>query len=452
MKNNVALFAPFEKVAKQADGSLIVDFTVTSEAVDDQNEIVDYDAVKKAAADYMEWAALREMHQPSAVGTTLTLDADDALRKVTGQGRVVDPMAILKVEEGVYKGVSMGGKKLATTMQKVGAKTVRRITDLEWTELSLVDRPSNPDAYLSLAKRSDDDAETDTDQSTGDEPVSKTATPAEAPEELAKSASDDILSAHIITEGISRLIQTEAADTPLSADQIQALQDAYAAMQRFEGMEATELGTPADTEEAIEEAAEQEAEAEEIAEAYASAPVILAAAQTGDLRKAGARNAAKDQAVLDNILAELIFLGAQMPAEGDAAATPSIADEPPTDDAAKVASAHDLAKVIANEFSKNAPFAKASDVAAIEEKLLKALEPMKEQLSKIAAQPMPGGPLPSYAPAPHWAGSESSDVTARVSEELTKMADEATNPMVAETLRKQAAAAEITAIRRGKVG
>jgi len=157
IRPTVTLFGPFEKVAKQPDGSILVDFTVTTEAVDDQGEIVDYDAVKKAAADYMQWAALREMHQPSAVGTTLELQTDDATRKITGQGHVVDPIAVLKVESGVYKGVSMGGRKLAVQMQKIGGKSVRRITDLAWTELSLVDRPSNPDASLTLAKRSEED-------------------------------------------------------------------------------------------------------------------------------------------------------------------------------------------------------------------------------------------------------------------------------------------------------
>jgi hypothetical protein len=453
----VQLYAPFEKVAHQPDGSLLVDFTVTSEAVDDQNEIVDYDAVKKAAANYMEWAALREMHQPSAVGTTLTLNPDDTLRKVTGQGRIVDPIAILKVVEGVYKGVSMGGRKVATSLEKVGAKTVRRVTELVWDELSLVDRPSNPDSYMTLAKR--EAAEKEPEMAAqkkkvqaADVAAAIAQDPAAPDAGLAKSAADDILSAHIITEGISRLIQVEAGDSDYSPEQIAALQSAFAAMQKFEGLEADELGTPEDTAEA--EAEEAEEQAEEAA--YAAAPVILAAAKTGNLRKTGARNAAQDQAVLDNILAEVLFLGAQPAAAPEAEAAPepapSIADAPPapTDATAKMAglSAASIARAVTDEFTRSAPFAKASDVSAIEERLLGLLTPMQEQLSKIAGTPMPGGPVRFATPG--WAETAPRPVSDTVSAELAKMAEGTTDPRVREALQLQAAALDIRAAQSGK--
>ncbi|HTR71864.1 MAG TPA: hypothetical protein VMH41_16765 [Mycobacteriales bacterium] len=151
---DITMFAPIEKIARQADGTLLVDVTYSSEAVDDQNEIVDYDGLKKAAADYSRWGSVNEMHQPSAVGVALSVIPNDATRKMAGQVHVVDPVAVKKVETGVYKGVSIEGRRIAWSMQKAAGKDVRRVTDLLWTRTSLVDRPSNPDASLTIAKRS----------------------------------------------------------------------------------------------------------------------------------------------------------------------------------------------------------------------------------------------------------------------------------------------------------
>ena len=159
----ISIFSEITKVAKQPDGTLLVSAVASSERVDDQNERVTYEAMQKAASGYMEWASVNEMHQPSAVGTTVELGLNDARRNVPVTIHVVDPLAVLKVETGVYKGVSIEGKKNAWEMTKVAGKTVRDVTDITWTRLSLVDRPSNPDAILTLAKRSAE-AQMDTDQ------------------------------------------------------------------------------------------------------------------------------------------------------------------------------------------------------------------------------------------------------------------------------------------------
>ena len=467
---DVRLFGTLEKVSKQDDGSLLIDFVATTESVDDQNEIMDYEAAKAASADYMKWANVREMHQPSAVGTTLTLQTDDVLKRITGTAHVVDPLAVTKVETGVYKGVSMGGSKLATEMQKVGGKMVRRITAIKWKELSLVDRPSNDDSALTIAKMADAESEeepnvtkeqipadgTDVEQPAAEQPspeaeaaatepnaeaASEEAGKASAPDSLKKSASDDIVSADMVVEMLARLIEHEQGEG--DADQVGPLQQALKLVQQFAGSEAAELTEPDN----VEEAAELEAAAEAapaIVMAY-SAVIGDLAKRAADLRKAGARNSANDQQKLDQIHDLAVAAGAY---PNDHTAGEDTAE--PADKADKGIVAGDLAKAVAAEFAQSAPFAKAADVAAIEERLLGVLEPMQEQLSKIAAQPMPGGPLPSYAPAPHWAAGNSPDVTARVSEELTKLADAASDPMVADTLRKQAAAAEIRATWRSQ--
>jgi hypothetical protein len=69
----------------------------------------------------MKFPALREMHQPLAAGKTIAADvAEDGCTYITA--KVVDPVAIKKVKEGVYAGFSIGG-----TSPRAGApRTTRR--------------------------------------------------------------------------------------------------------------------------------------------------------------------------------------------------------------------------------------------------------------------------------------------------------------------------------------
>lgn len=149
---SLSVFLPFEKLEKQANGTLLVTSVLNDETVDDQGEIMDYDGTKDALDEYMKWANVREMHQESAVGTVQSITHDDVLRKSTAILEVVDPTAILKVEQKVYKGTSLGGWKRGRVLQKVGGKQVARITKPIVIEASLVDRPSRPTARLSLMK------------------------------------------------------------------------------------------------------------------------------------------------------------------------------------------------------------------------------------------------------------------------------------------------------------
>ena len=55
-----------------------------------------------------------------------------------------------KVREGVYKGFSIGG---SVTTRDAGDPQI--VTGVELTEISLVDRPANPDAVFALWKSED---------------------------------------------------------------------------------------------------------------------------------------------------------------------------------------------------------------------------------------------------------------------------------------------------------
>src|SRR5207245_2505260 len=66
--------------------------------------------------------------------------------------KVVDPVAVKKVEEGVYQGFSIGGK-----VTKRSGDDSKTIEGLKLIEISLVDRPANPEALLELYKADADD-------------------------------------------------------------------------------------------------------------------------------------------------------------------------------------------------------------------------------------------------------------------------------------------------------
>jgi hypothetical protein len=140
------LFATFTKVDEQEDGTVMVEGIASTETVDAQGEIVKASAMEAALPDYMRHGsgALREMHQPLAAGTAIASVADGV---TTVKAHVVDPVAVKKVLAKVYKGLSIGGK---VTQRDSVDKTI--ITGLSLCEISLVDRPANPDAVLTMWK------------------------------------------------------------------------------------------------------------------------------------------------------------------------------------------------------------------------------------------------------------------------------------------------------------
>jgi phage head maturation protease len=117
----------------------------STEARDDQGEIVTRDALTAALGDYMRFANIREMHQLSAVGVAREAAVDD--KGLYVGARIVDDQAWQKVVEGVYKGYSIGGR--TTQRDPTDYKT---ITGLVLNEISLVDRPANPEAVFDYWK------------------------------------------------------------------------------------------------------------------------------------------------------------------------------------------------------------------------------------------------------------------------------------------------------------
>src|SRR5260370_13379333 len=79
----------------------------STEAEDDQGETVTREALAAALDDYMLFANIREMHQPSAVGVAKEAAIDD--KGLYLGAKIVDGDAWQQVVEGVYKGFSICG-------------------------------------------------------------------------------------------------------------------------------------------------------------------------------------------------------------------------------------------------------------------------------------------------------------------------------------------------------
>lgn len=141
----------FAAIQKRDEEQRMVWGYASTEALDAQGEVVKLDAIKGAWEDYMKFANIREMHQPSAVGKCKEYEFDD--KGVMIGVKVVDDNAWQKVVEGVYSGFSIGGKALN--------KSDGVIHQLRLTEISLVDRPANPEAMITVFKGEDIPAQAD---------------------------------------------------------------------------------------------------------------------------------------------------------------------------------------------------------------------------------------------------------------------------------------------------
>lgn len=140
------MYGEFSKKEELEDGTLMVHGIASSAAEDADGEIITADAMKSAIPDYMKFGAVREMHQPKAAGTAISAEVqEDGTTKFCAH--IVDSEAVKKVQAGVYKGFSIGGK-----VQSRDNTNKAIITGLKLVEVSLVDRPANPEAVITCYK------------------------------------------------------------------------------------------------------------------------------------------------------------------------------------------------------------------------------------------------------------------------------------------------------------
>ena len=138
--------AMFVRISKRDDAQQIVEGYASTSDLDSQGDVITLQAIKAAVPGYMEWGAVREMHQPSAVGTAVSADVDAKGLRIAA--KIVDAAAWRKVVEGVYKGFSIGGR----VVERIG----HEIHKINLMEISLVDRPANPACKIDVWKRDPD--------------------------------------------------------------------------------------------------------------------------------------------------------------------------------------------------------------------------------------------------------------------------------------------------------
>lgn len=222
------IFAEFAKVEDQDDGTLKVFGYASSGAVDSDGEIITPDAMKAALPGYMKWGAVREMHQPKAAGTALSANVLDDGRTEFG-ALIVDSEAVKKVKAGVYKGFSIGGR-----VTDRDAKNASTITGINLVEVSLVDRPANPEAVFTMYKAD------------GIDKRDKASVLAD----LKKYAGDEAWDAAAAIDAlltIQDLLYWESQEDEKNADQIKALTAAVARIKEFIASEIAEDNSKAAT-------------------------------------------------------------------------------------------------------------------------------------------------------------------------------------------------------------
>ncbi len=141
-----------EKADRQADGTLMVYGKATDDSLDIDQQICDAAWLDRAMPDWFKTGGnIREQHSSIAAGVAKEYEV-----KADGHyihALVVDPISVKKVENGVLKGFSIGIKSPRVVRDNKAVNG--RIIDGQIVEVSLVDRPANPNAKLILAKSVD---------------------------------------------------------------------------------------------------------------------------------------------------------------------------------------------------------------------------------------------------------------------------------------------------------
>jgi len=349
----------FAKVEPLDDGTVRVAGIASSEAVDSYGEIITAEAMRDAIPDYMRFGAVREMHQEWAAGTALRCEVDEAGR-TQFEAVVVDSEAVRKVLAGVYKGFSVGGRVLARDKDNPNI-----ITKIQLIEVSLVDRPANPEAVFSIVRMEGADRVSLGDLRRG---MSEVAGFAQLLQALAWLASS--LEAESELEGdASPLPSAISAWVAQGAELLQAM-----TAEEVQELVASLPKAPAP-------AAEESAEAGEEVEA---------------LSKAGARFSRATRAALAEIHQAIRECDQKLAALGyDADEEDEEDEEDDAEDSAKAAVAEQLAKAQAEQQDAAERLKKAQAEA---ERLAGELEAAKARIAELEARPEPPrGPLMSIS-------------------------------------------------------
>ena len=145
-------YAGIIKSEKQLDGTLKVYGKATDDSIDIDKQICDDEWLKKAMpAWFISGGNIREQHGSVAAGVATDYENKSDGHYITAL--IVDPVSVKKVETGVLKGFSIGIRSPRVIRDEKAAGG--RIVDGQIVEISVVDRPANSNAKMTIAKAAD---------------------------------------------------------------------------------------------------------------------------------------------------------------------------------------------------------------------------------------------------------------------------------------------------------
>lgn len=145
-------YAAITKSEKQSDGTLKVYGKATDDSIDIDKQICDDAWLKRAMPDwFVSGGNIREQHSSIAAGVATDYEYKSDGHYITAL--IVDPTSVKKIENGVLKGFSIGirGPRVIRDEKAAGG----RIVDGQIVEISVVDRPANSNAKMTIAKAVD---------------------------------------------------------------------------------------------------------------------------------------------------------------------------------------------------------------------------------------------------------------------------------------------------------
>ena len=156
MDKSFRITFPIAKSEELSDGRMLVRGIATSDAIDKQGERLLFGGSVKAFQKWLDTGpAVREQHDPlKAVGSGLSFTPlpDEGAIAVEVFVSAAEVGTQTKLREKVLRSFSIGGTPLGKNLVKVGDKIIKEIPEWEMEELSLVDRPANPDCQITFSK------------------------------------------------------------------------------------------------------------------------------------------------------------------------------------------------------------------------------------------------------------------------------------------------------------
>ena len=146
------MYVPITRIDKD---EWMVEGQATSDAIDSYGTIFDYDSSKRA---FQAWRGnIREMHDPKkAVGRSIEVIPDDENRIITVRSRISKGARDTweKVLDGTLSGYSIGVPKDKYKVKEVqrNGKSVPMYYDHELAEVSLVDNPGSPGCNIAVVR------------------------------------------------------------------------------------------------------------------------------------------------------------------------------------------------------------------------------------------------------------------------------------------------------------